>query len=89
MLAMDLAIILGGVALLAVIGGIVGSKIDRRITTRRAIKKGEMNAELAIQHLHQICVVCEKPINPDVDLFDKEAWWHKECWQQTISNKEE
>jgi hypothetical protein len=75
------------------LAGYVRASRARREARRRE-RQGARNAEAARRELHgeggpgtgELCVICQRPVNPAVDLFDEKArsWWHRDCWLQAV-----
>lgn len=86
MLVIDILLIIGGAALLggaATFAGVkLGKRLDRALAERRAKALGKRNAE-ALKHVHT-CVSCEGNVDPEVDIYDHGAWWHRTCWEQAL-----
>jgi hypothetical protein len=51
---------------------------DRRQARRRE-EQGARNAR-------ELCVICHRPIDPAIDVFDETArsWWHRDCWREAM-----
>ena len=85
MLVIDLVIVgavLAGVALLA--GGLSGGRFERWRDERRRRQQGAANAELERRRQRERCAACDKPIEPTIDLWERDAWWHRACWRNTV-----
>lgn len=54
------------------------SNLHRRLGRRNA---------LALKHsMEEVCVFCDKPINPDKDLYeDKIGWHHSNCYMKLLN----
>ena len=85
MLVIDLVIVaavLGGVALL--VGGLSGGRFERWRDERRRRQQCEANAERERRRQRERCAACDEPIEPAVDLWERDAWWHRACWRKTV-----
>jgi hypothetical protein len=54
---------------------------------RRREQLGIENAQREqLQITGEICVVCQRPVEPKVDIFDDKthAWWHRDCWREAV-----
>ena len=54
---------------------------------RRRQKLGAANADHERRAItEEICVICEKPVCAETDIFDEKTntWWHRACWRQSV-----
>jgi hypothetical protein len=61
------------------------TKRDRQ--ARRHERLGAANAEREMQtSVVEICVICQRPVEPEIDIFDEKTntWWHKPCWRESL-----
>lgn len=87
MLVIDLVIVgavVLGVALLA--GGLGGKRLDAWREERRRRQQGAENAEREKRRIAEHCVVCDRAIDPKVDLWERDAWWHRDCWRNEVGS---
>lgn len=47
---------------------------------------GAMARRRAARRMHELCSLCERPTQPDVDLYDdkRRAWYHATCRQRFL-----
>lgn len=57
---------------------------DKRRKAERLQAKGKENARAADLEAKLVCIVCDKPVNPDQDVFAKKVWWCHKCYQDTV-----
>jgi hypothetical protein len=86
MLVIDVLLILGGAIL---VGGAIilasiklGPRLDRALAERRTKALGRRNAQDEALVLSHVCIECGRPIDPEVDIYDHGAWWHRSCWDK-------
>jgi len=94
MLAIDVALLVGLIALGVGAVGLIGwRRRQRHAAERRRMalrEKGAENAKKAEIEEELVCVECGKPINPDTDLYigsvKNGAWWHRKCYRGVIAS---
>jgi hypothetical protein len=84
MLGIDIALLIGGGALLVIAAAFVGGRVGPRAEARRRRKQGEQNAELEKRRLAECCTVCGQSIDPAHDVWDAGQWWHRGCYRQAL-----
>jgi len=84
MLAIDIALLVGGGVLLVAAAFVVGGRIERRAKAQERRQLGARNAELEKQRLEESCTVCGESIDPKHDVFDSGRWWHKGCYREAL-----
>ncbi|TMQ08429.1 MAG: hypothetical protein E6J90_40450 [Deltaproteobacteria bacterium] len=84
MLGIDIALLVGGAALLVIAAAAVGGRLGSRLEARRRRLQGAHNAEQEKQHLEELCTVCGTSIDPSNDVWDAGRWWHKACYREAI-----
>ena len=79
-------IILLAVATVVAMGVAVlgGGSLQRRLEERRRQRLGQKNAEDERRRLAERCVVCDEPVDPAADLWERGQWWHRHCWRQSM-----
>lgn len=85
MLVIDLVIagaVLAGAALLFTT--LSGKRVDRWVEERRRKQQGERNAELERRRLEERCAACDQQVQPQIDLWERDAWWHRDCWRKHV-----
>lgn len=90
MLVIDILLLVGGAVL---VGGAavfaaakLGTRLDRALADRRAKALGRRNAEALEQR--NTCLSCEGEVDPEVDIYDRGAWWHRACWERVVKGEE-
>lgn len=90
MLVIDILLLVGGAILVGgaatLVGIKVGKKLDRALADRRAKALGKRNAKMLAQY--HSCVSCEGKVDPEVDVYDHGAWWHRACWERVVRGEE-
>ena len=82
MLALDLAAMAVVVGLLSLGASFVLAQRKKRKETDPR-EKGKRNAQqMARDDLR--CAICMKTINPDVDIYTQDSWWHKGCYRDLV-----
>jgi hypothetical protein len=82
-LTIDLLLLIGVGAAVVAAAGAIGLRIERkRVADHR--RQGMKNAEEERLRQEEICVECQLPVDPSVDLFDKGSWWHRKCWRDVV-----
>lgn len=76
----DILILLGAAALVVGVAGWVGARADKSRPDKDAIERGIANAERIKREREQRCTQCDKSIDPNVDAYDQERWWCRDCW---------
>lgn len=87
MLVIDLVIVgavVLGVALLA--GGLGGKRFEAWRDERRRRDQGAANAEREKRRAAERCAVCDRPIDPRIDLWERDSWWHRDCWREHVGS---
>ncbi|HEX3758214.1 MAG TPA: hypothetical protein VHW23_05890 [Kofleriaceae bacterium] len=84
MLGIDIALLVGGAALLVAVAAVVGGRLGPRLDDRRRRQQGERNAEQERRRLAELCTVCGTPIDPAHDLWDADQWWHRACYRESL-----
>lgn len=87
MLLIDLVIagaVFAGVAIL--VGGLSGKRLDGWLAERRRRTQGQKNAELERRRQAEKCAACDRQIDPEIDLWEQDVWWHRDCWREHVSN---
>jgi len=84
MLAIDIALLVGGGALLVAVTALVGGRLGPRLEARRRRLQGERNAELEKRRAAELCTICGTPIDPAHDLWDAGRWWHQACYRESL-----
>jgi hypothetical protein len=84
MLAIDIALLVGGAVLVMVGASVVGGWLGPRLEARRRRLEGERNAEHEKRRLAEICTICGTPIDPAHDLWDADQWWHRACYRESL-----
>jgi hypothetical protein len=59
------------------------SRVKGWLSRKEAIKLGKRNLKLLEQQNVLSCTICDKPVAPMFDVYDKGRWWHKQCWEET------
>lgn len=87
MLAIDLAVAVAVLGLAAIGAGVIRSlrAKDPHARAARERHQGEHNLEQLEVNATRRCVICDKETAPDVDVFTKGSWWHKDCYQKAVS----
>jgi hypothetical protein len=80
----DLFLLLGLGAVIVGAAGWLGLRIDRRRRGRDDEELGRRNAERLQREAERRCVECDRAVDPSVDVFDRDAWWCKECWLKVV-----
>lgn len=75
MLAIDVAVVVGAVAL--GLGTLLGLRAYWRKTKPEV--RGEENARAEAAERARCCHFCKKPTDPAVDLFINPYWYHRGC----------
>jgi hypothetical protein len=83
-LGIDIALLVGGAALLVITAAFVGGRMGPRAEARRRRKQGEHNAELEKRELAERCTVCGESIDPAHDVWDAGQWWHRGCYREAL-----
>ena len=87
MLVIDLAILFGVAAVVAVAAGALGGpSLGERLEARRRRKQGEKNAADERRRLDETCAMCGEAIDANVDLWERGQWWHRRCWRETVES---
>lgn len=87
MLVIDLAILVGLTAIVALAAGAVGGRVlGDRAERRRREAQGAKNAAAERRRLEEKCVVCGEPIDHEVDLWERGEWWHRRCWRESVND---
>lgn len=50
-------------------------------------RRGIENAQREMHHSDaELCVICQRPVVPETDLFDEgtQSWWHRACWRESV-----
>jgi len=85
MLIVDLAILVGVAAILVIGGAVIGGRsLGARLEKKRRELQGKRNAELERRRLDEVCAACGEPVDAGVDLFERDQWWHRRCWRETV-----
>ena len=97
MLGIDLALLVGVAVVVVAAASVIGGRsLGDRLEKRRREAQGKRNAEDERRRLDETCAACGEPIDPAVDLFDREArssggrgqrpaqWWHRRCWRESV-----
>lgn len=85
MLAIDIALLVGGGALVAVLAGVVVGRLSDRNEARRRRKLGERNAAEEKRRLEERCAVCNEQVDPANDVHENGQWWHRRCYRELVS----
>ena len=53
---------------------------------RRRERMGAENAQREQRAAGDVCVVCNRPVEPRSDIFDEanKTWWHAACWRDAV-----
>lgn len=87
MLWVDLLLVAGAAVAVALAASALGGRaVGARLEKRRREKQGEKNAEEERRRLVERCAACDGVIDPDVDLFEREQWWHRRCWRESVDD---
>lgn len=86
MLLVDLLVVLIAVGATVTGVGIVSHVRSRtaRGQLAAAREKGEENAEKFFAKAELVCTHCDKPVDPEVDLFFKKSWFHQKCYNELL-----
>lgn len=84
MLAIDVALLVGGALLVVVIAGFVGGRVGSRAEARRRKQLGARNASEEQQRLEERCTVCGEAVEPEQDVWDRGQWWHRACYRSVL-----
>lgn len=84
MLGIDIALLVGGAALLVAVAALVGGRLSPRLDARRRRLQGARNAEQERRRLAELCAVCGTAIDPAADLWEAEQWWHRACYRESL-----
>lgn len=84
MLAIDIALLVGGAVLVMVGAAVVGGRLGPRLDARRRRLQGERNAEQEKRRLAELCTICGASIDPAHDLWDAGQWWHRACYRESL-----
>lgn len=85
MLGIDLALLVGVAAVVVVAASVIGSRsLGDRLEKRRREQQGRRNAETERRRLEEKCAACGESIDPAVDLYEREEWWHRRCWRASV-----
>jgi hypothetical protein len=85
MLIIDIAILVGVAAVVVLTASALGSKsLGARMEKKKRELQGKKNAEEERRRLDERCAACGEPVDASVDLFERDAWWHRRCWRETV-----
>jgi hypothetical protein len=84
MIAIDIALLVGGGAVVVVLAALVGGRFGARGEARRRRRQGQRNAEAEKRRLAETCVVCGASVDPALDVWDEEKWWHRQCYREAV-----
>ena len=85
MLLIDLVILVGVAAVVVLTASTLGGRsLGDRLEKRKREEQGKKNAEAERRRLDERCAACGEMVDPAVDLFEREAWWHRACWRETV-----
>lgn len=57
---------------------------DPRSQLKADREKGAKNLDRLKVQDSMRCVICEKPISAETDVFTRGSWWHRSCYQKAI-----
>lgn len=84
MLGIDIALLVGGAALVVVAAALIGGRLGPRAEARRRRRQGQANAEQEQRRLEERCSVCGASIDPVHDVWDAGQWWHQRCYREAL-----
>lgn len=82
MIAIDVALLVGGALLVVVIAGLVGGRVGSRAEVRRRRQLGARNAAEEQRRLDERCTICGEVVEPARDLWERGQWWHRGCYRE-------
>ncbi|HEU4730173.1 MAG TPA: hypothetical protein VFT22_19885 [Kofleriaceae bacterium] len=83
MLAIDLALLVGGALLVVLAASVVGGRVGPRLEARRRRLQGERNAAQEKRRLDEQCTICGASVDPVHDVWDQDRWWHRACYRES------
>lgn len=87
MLMLDLIATFGAVGL-ALMGSAIVRKLWRRRASAqedRARERGKLNAKQIEADLYHLCAACDKPTQPDLDVYEEPSWFHRDCYRKLLN----
>jgi hypothetical protein len=59
-------------------------RVEKRLRLRKLRNQGRRNAIRTKEDAELICDECDKEVNPAVDVYDDETWWHVSCYKKEM-----
>jgi len=84
MLAIDIALLVGGGVVLVFVAAVIGGRVNARTEVRRRRQLGAQNAEDEKRRLDERCTICDGAIDPAHDVWDAGRWWHRACYRESV-----
>jgi len=84
MLGIDIALLIGGAALLVAAAALIGGRLGPRLDARRRRLQGQRNALQERRRMDERCAVCGDSIDPVRDVWDASRWWHQTCYRESL-----
>jgi hypothetical protein len=84
MLAIDLALLVGGAVVVIVIASLIGGRVGARGEDRRRKQLGADNATDEKRRMEERCAICNEQVDPVKDVWDQEQWWHRTCYREAL-----
>lgn len=84
MLGIDIALLVGGAALVVAAAALIGGRLGPRLEARRRRLQGQRNAEQERRNMAERCAVCGDSIDPVHDVWDASRWWHQACYRDSL-----
>ncbi|HET7500060.1 MAG TPA: hypothetical protein VFK02_03630 [Kofleriaceae bacterium] len=84
MLAIDLALLVGGAILVVFAASVIGGRLGPRLEARRRLLQGQRNAAQELNRLDEHCTICGAAVDPAHDVWDQDRWWHRACYRESL-----
>jgi hypothetical protein len=84
MLGIDIALLVGGAAVVVAVAALVGGRLGARGEAARRRRQGQRNADEEKRRLDEVCAACGTAIDPAHDVWDAGHWWHRTCFREAV-----